>query len=181
VPQSWLVPWETIGRYESGFNQLAVNDSPAGIAAGTPEGLMQTVMGTYMRYHQPGTALNIFDPVSNIAAAIRYIVATYGNPDDTPGLIALAHGKPYSYYDSGGPLPAGMTVAVNKTGQTEEVLTPAERAAWVALVKQMLSQQGSAGAAGERPPININYYGTQQPTQEQMAIIMRQLSLAIGG
>lgn len=180
APQSWLSPLETIGRYESGYNAAAVNSTPAGIAAGTPEGIMQTIMATFQEYHQPGTSLSIFDPIANIAAAIRYIRAEYGNPDDTPGLIALSQGKQYSGYDSGGWLQPGGSIPINQTGQPEAVLTPAESAAWVALVKQMLSQQGSAGAAG-RSPVNLYFTGPQMPGQEQLAEMYRQLSLAAGG
>jgi hypothetical protein len=179
APQSWIQPLETIARYESSFNPVAVNNTPAGIAAGTPEGIMQTIGATFQAYHQPGTSLSIFDPVADIAAAIRYIRADYGNPDDTPGLLALAKGQPYSYYDSGGwlmPAAAG----VNQTGQPEAVLTPQQSQALVALAQHLNSSPGSTGTAGA-PVANLYFTGPQIPGPEQLAEMYRQLSLAMGG
>jgi hypothetical protein len=82
-------------------------------------------------------------------------------------------------YDSGGWLmPSGMPGAampVNNTGQPEAVLTPAESQAWVALVKRMLSQPSGFGG----PQAVFQYYGTQQPTPEQQAIMRRDLALSL--
>lgn len=179
APQSWIPPLETIGRYESGYNAAAVNNTPAGIAAGTPKGVMQTIMATFQEYHQPGTSLSILDPIANIAAAIRYIRAVYGNPDDTPGLMAVAQGKTYTGYDSGGWLQPGSSIPINQTGQPEAVLTPQESAAFIALVRRMTSQPG--GTAGGSPVANLYFTGPQMPGPEQLAEMYRQLSLAMGG
>jgi SLT domain-containing protein len=179
-PVSWIPGLEEIAHYESGDNPYAVNDTPAGIAAGRPEGIMQMVMGTFLANHVPGTSDNIFDPIANIASSTTYIGRNYGSPEMTPGLIAVSQGKAYSYYDAGGSLPPGATLAVNATGSTEEVLTPAERAAWVALVKRMLSQpQGTS--AGTAPNVTVQYIGTQVPSLETQAIMNRNLALALSG
>ena len=172
VPATWIPGLEQIGSHESGFNAQAVNRTAAGVAAGLPEGVMQTIMPTFLAYHAAGTSSNIFDPVANIAAAARYIQAEYGDPANTPGLRAVAQGQPYSGYDSGGWLPPGMTAAVNLTGKPEAVLTPAQSAA--------LQQLATGG--GARPPaqVTVNFYGTQLPSAEQMAEIERRLSLAVG-
>jgi hypothetical protein len=179
VPATWIPGLEEIAKYESGYNPLAVNNTAAGIAAGLPEGVMQTIGATFQKYHVPGTSLSIFDPVANIAAAARYIRYDYGNPDNTPGLLALAQGKQYTGYDSGGWLQPGMSIPVNQTGRPEAVLTPEESAAFIAMVRNMLSR-GSAPSGGGATAV-ANYYGPQYPSAEQNAIIMRDLALTIGG
>jgi hypothetical protein len=183
VPSSWIPDLETIAWYESSDNPNAVNRTAAGIAAGTPEGLMQTVLGTFNEYHMPGTPDNIFDPVANLAAAIRYIKADYGNPANTPGLIALAHGSAYTGYDQGGWLmPGGMPI--NQTGQPEAVLTPAQSSALQALARWAEATLGSGGSPNGGGPlggVNFNYFGTQHPGVEQRAMMRRDLALALSG
>jgi SLT domain-containing protein len=177
APLSWIPSLEEIAQHESGYDPDAVNNTPAGIAAGTPEGIMQTIMSTFLGYHQPGTSMDIFNPIANIASAIRYIRVSWRTPDETPGLVSLGAGGPYTGYDSGGWLmPHGRPV--NNTGQPEAVLTPEESAAWVALVKQMLAQSaGSAGGLG--PTVVNNWYGPQMPSQEQLAIIDRRMAFTL--
>jgi SLT domain-containing protein len=62
---------------------------------------MQTIMSTFMAYHQAGTSTNIFDPVANAAAAINYIKSRYGSINNVPGIESLAHGGPYVGYSQG--------------------------------------------------------------------------------
>ena len=104
APLSWLSDLETIGKYESGYNPNAINnsDTNATVLHDPSRGIMQTIMSTFLAYHQAGTSMNIYNPVANIAAAIRYIRARYGSPGNTPGIISLAHGDGYVGYDSGG-------------------------------------------------------------------------------
>ncbi|MFF4403584.1 phage tail tape measure protein [Streptomyces sp. NPDC001404] len=74
VSMSWLNGLEVIAMNESGGNPNAINNWDSNAAAGDPSrGLMQTIMSTFMAYHQPGTSTNIYDPVANAAAAINYI------------------------------------------------------------------------------------------------------------
>jgi SLT domain-containing protein len=123
----------------------------------------------------PGTSTNIFDPVANIAAGIGYIRSRYGDPGHVPGIMALASGAKYVGYDSGGALPPGMTMAVNKTGQPEAILNPQQT--------QWLQQAAGHGASVKQAPpqVNVNYYGPQEPSPEQKAIMMRDLSLLMTG
>lgn len=188
VPTSWIPGLEEIAHYESGDNPDAVNNSPAGIAAGTPEGIMQMVMGTFLAHHVPGTSMNIFDPVANIASSSRYILGEYGDPLKTPGLISVSHGGAYTGYDGGGvlpPLPPGMKVPVNMTGQPEAVLTPDESQAlkvMAAALVQMTRNGGASGPGAAQPvTANFNYFGTQFPTPEQRAQQMRDLTMTLSG
>ena len=176
VGMSWAPDLETIGQHESSFNPSAINLSDSNAAAGDPsKGIMQLISTTFSEYHQPGTSPNIFEPVANIAAGINYIKGRYGNPGDVPGIISLAQGGKYVGYDSGGVLPPGMTAGVNMTGKPEAVLTPQQTQALESLVSR------PAGAAGQAPMVNLNYYGPQEPSPEQKAIMLRDLSLLLGG
>jgi hypothetical protein len=173
VPASWIPDLETIGQHESSDNPNAINMSDSNSAAGDPSrGIMQLIGSTFAAYHAPGTSMNIYDPVANIAAGSRYIQGRYGTPANVPGIMSLAQGGKYVGYDSGGILPPGMTAAVNLTGKPEAVLTAEQTHA--------LSQLGSGGGARPAPTIINNWYGPQMPSQEQMAEIERSLSLLVG-
>jgi SLT domain-containing protein len=57
---------------------MAINNWDSNAAAGTPsKGLMQTIDSTFNTYALPGHT-NIWNPVDNIVAAVRYANATYG-------------------------------------------------------------------------------------------------------
>jgi hypothetical protein len=63
---------------ESSGNPSAVNNWDSNALAGTPsEGLMQTIVPTFNTYALPGHT-DIWNPVDNILAAVRYANATYG-------------------------------------------------------------------------------------------------------
>lgn len=77
--EQWQAGLNTLISRESGWNPNAVNNSDSNAAAGTPSiGLAQVIQPTFDQYKVPGFT-NIYNPVANVAAAIRYIVATYGN------------------------------------------------------------------------------------------------------
>ena len=175
VPSSWLTDLETIAYYESGDNPNAENTTDSNAAAGDPSrGLMQTIMSTFNAYHVAGTSNNIFDPVANAAAAIKYIQARYGNIASVPGIRNIAAGGSYVGYDSGGWLQPG---GLNTTGQPEAVLSPEESRAFVSIAKQLTQQ----GAGGLQPTVVVNVTGTQWPNVEQIAYIKRELALAVSG
>ena len=67
-------------------------------AAGIPSaGLMQTIAPTFDAYALPGYG-NIYDPVDNIIAGVRYALARYGSLDNVPGVAAVRSGQPYVGY-----------------------------------------------------------------------------------
>lgn len=83
-PPGTLAQWEaglnTLITRESNWNSSAVNGTDSNAAAGHPsKGLAQVIQPTFDAYHVAGTSSNILDPIANVAAAIRYIVARYGN------------------------------------------------------------------------------------------------------
>lgn len=73
--------------HESGGDVNAVNrwDSNAigevqsdGARLQSSRGWMQTIPQTFARFHAPGTSANVYDPVANICAALRYMAHRYG-------------------------------------------------------------------------------------------------------
>lgn len=65
---------------ESGGNPKAINLWDSNAAKGIPsKGLMQVIDPTFKAYARAGFNSNIYDPLSNILASIRYAVARYGS------------------------------------------------------------------------------------------------------
>ncbi len=76
----WQKGLNTLITRESGWNPNAQNNWDSNAAAGmASRGLAQVIPPTFASNHVPGTSNNIFDPVANVAAAIRYITRRYGN------------------------------------------------------------------------------------------------------
>ncbi len=80
LPQSLAPKVERIVMKESGGNPRAINNWDSNARRGTPsQGLMQTVPSTYKAYVHPSLANRpITDPVANLTAGIRYMIANYG-------------------------------------------------------------------------------------------------------
>lgn len=65
---------------ESGGNPKSINLWDSNALKGTPsKGLMQVIDPTFKAYALPGHNKNIYDPLSNILAAIRYSLSRYGS------------------------------------------------------------------------------------------------------
>ena len=65
---------------ESSGNPGIVNNWDINARNGTPsKGLMQVIDPTFRAYAMPGYNTNIFDPLSNILASMRYALARYGS------------------------------------------------------------------------------------------------------
>ena len=75
--------WPVMARrmkQESGGNPRAINDWDINAKRGTPsKGLMQVIDPTFRAYAHPSYARDIWDPLSNILASIRYTKARYGS------------------------------------------------------------------------------------------------------
>jgi cell wall-associated NlpC family hydrolase len=116
-------------RTESSGNQNAINltDSNA-TQLGTPsKGLMQVIDPTFQTYRDPKLVNNIWDPMANIAAAIRYATAHYGS------LVAGMRGLPYA---SGGIIPGAPS---------GKDTVPA----WLSPGEAVISRQGGAETANK--------------------------------
>lgn len=95
---NWLPGLMTMGQRESGNNPRAVNRSDPNAAAGHPsKGWMQTIDSTFAAHWRPGTSNNIFDPVSNAAAAIHYVMTRYHVSIDGSDLMRkVQQANPYA-------------------------------------------------------------------------------------
>ena len=131
---------------ESGFNPRAVNDWDSNAKRGTPsKGLMQVIGPTFRAYARPGFDKDIFDPLSNILASIRYTRAAYGSLKrgwDRPG--GYADGglvKPFLHDSGGWHLPGELSV--NQTRKPEAVLTNGQWASISSLVESV--REGRSG------------------------------------
>lgn len=85
-------------QHESGGNPHAENDWDSNAAAGHPsKGLMQTIDSTFNAYALPGHT-DIWNPVDNICAGVRYALSRYGSLDNVPGVKAVHDGGSYVGY-----------------------------------------------------------------------------------
>lgn len=67
-------------QHESGGNPKAINNWDINAKRGTPsKGLMQVIDPTFKAYAKAPYNKNIWDPLSNMIAAIRYTVSRYGS------------------------------------------------------------------------------------------------------
>jgi SLT domain-containing protein len=168
VPTSWAGPLNTLIMRESGGNPRAINLWDSNARAGHPSiGLMQTIGPTFSRYRDPRLPNVITDPISNIVAGINYIKRTYG----TIFNVQQAVGRSPRGYDSGGWLPPGATMAVNKTGTPEAILTGRQ---WDSV--QALAAQGASGG-GTGAVINV-YAREGQNTEAIANDVVRRLDFS---
>ncbi|WP_280272207.1 transglycosylase SLT domain-containing protein [Nocardia wallacei] len=85
-------------QHESSGNPHAINLWDSNAAAGHPsKGLMQTIDPTFNAYALPGHR-DIWNPVDNIIAGVRYSIARYGSVSDVPGIAQMRAGGSYVGY-----------------------------------------------------------------------------------
>lgn len=102
-------------RTESNGNPNAVNNWDINAKNGTPsKGLMQVIDPTFKAYAMPGFNSNIYDPLSNILASIKYALATYGS---------LTNAYRGVGYENGGIITKEHIARVGE-GNKEEVVIP---------------------------------------------------------
>lgn len=136
-------------KQESNGNPKAINNWDSNARSGNASrGLMQVIPPTFRSYAMKGFGSNIFDPLSNILASMRYALARYGSLsaaynrkggykhggtiagyalggsiNDENALSMLSGMMPAKKYDDGGYLPPGLTTVLNATGKPEPVFT----------------------------------------------------------
>lgn len=78
---------------ESSGNPNAINNWDINARNGVPsKGLMQVIDPTFRSYALPGYNKNIYDPLSNILASLRYAMARYGSLDRAFRGVGYANG-----------------------------------------------------------------------------------------
>ena len=117
----WIV------QHESSWNPNAQNPSS------TAYGLFQFLDSTWASVGASKTS----DPALQIQAGLAYIAQRYGTP-----AAAQAFWAQNGWYDQGGILPPGATLALNGTGQPEMVLTATD---WGKITTLILAVQALLG------------------------------------
>ncbi|MEV8637328.1 transglycosylase SLT domain-containing protein [Streptosporangium sp. NPDC051023] len=85
-------------QHESGGNPHAINLWDSNAAAGHPsKGLMQTIDPTFNSYKLAGHD-DIYNPVDNIIAGVRYAISRYGSVSNVPGVVGSKTGTGYVGY-----------------------------------------------------------------------------------
>lgn len=94
-----LLPYlRTMAIKESSGRPDAINKWDSNWKAGHPsKGLLQTIDSTFNAHKLPGHD-DIWNPVDNAIAAIRYAVSRYGSLENVPGIKAMARGGKYIGY-----------------------------------------------------------------------------------
>ncbi len=78
---------------ESSGNPAAINNWDINAKRGTPsKGLMQVIDPTFKAYARPGFDSNIYDPMSNVLASIRYAKSRYGSLENAYRGVGYANG-----------------------------------------------------------------------------------------
>lgn len=97
IPTSWGPYILLMIGHESGGDPTVTNPNLVQYAPGVyehAEGILQTMPSTFQAYAVPGH-MNIWNPVDNIAAALRYIQVEYKSPANIDG---IGNSKPYIGY-----------------------------------------------------------------------------------
>ena len=133
----------TMAMYESSGNPRAVNLTDSNAKAGHPsKGLLQTIDSTFNAYSIAGHN-NIWNPVDNIIAGVRYAESRYGSLANVPGIKSLANGGSYKGYAVG-----STNIDVDQTARVHkgEMIIPAYQAE--ALRQALAGNTPMAGGVG---------------------------------
>lgn len=114
-------------KVESSGNPRAINNWDSNAAIGqNSRGLMQVIPSTFAAFRDKSLSNDIYDPLANIVASIRYTLARYGSLQrGWAGRKGYADGglvEPY-LHDNGGALEPGLSFISNKTRKPEAILT----------------------------------------------------------
>src|SRR5690606_11342140 len=99
--------------------------------------LMQMIDPTFNAHKMKGLN-NIFNPVHNAVAAIRYIKSRYGTVFNTPGIRSIMKGGPYKGYADGGIVTTKQLAWIAEGGWAESIIShdPAKRVSQRAIWEQ---------------------------------------------
>jgi SLT domain-containing protein len=112
-------------QHESSGNPRAINRTDSNAKAGHPsKGIMQTIDSTFNRWSIKGHK-DIWNPVDNIIAGVRYAESRYHSLDNVPGIKAMANGGKYKGYAVG-----STNIDVDQTARVHkgEMIIPAAQA-----------------------------------------------------
>jgi phage-related protein len=144
-------------------NAIATDPSDPNVAAGRPsKGLIQAIDTTYQAHRDPALVDNIYDPLSNVVAGIRYADAEYG---DISNIWPKVMG-----YDTGGIVPPGLTTVNNQTGQNEYMLTPDQMGMVQGLIDVLRMVGATPNTFGGVQPVNVEQVNGKDLTGKDMPV-----------
>lgn len=148
-------------RTESNGNPKAINLWDPNAMKGTPsKGLMQVIDPTFKAYAMPGFNSNIYDPLSNILASIRYALATYGS------LSAAYRGVGYA----NGGIVNQHQIAEIAEGNKPEIIIPLDKAKRSRAMQLLAIAQDKLGVK----PKSVNNSSDSSGTLETLVSLMIQ-------
>lgn len=161
----WLAGVLTIARRESSFNPRAINNWDSNARRGTPsKGIMQTIDPTFNAFKIPGLG-DIWNPVHNMVAAIRYILRRYG---DISRVQQANPNAPAKGYRMGGIADPGTFAVLGEAGSPEVVLPlhPGMKERRFELLRQagLLAPNTTSTTATTHVNVTQNITGVSQPT-----------------
>lgn len=147
----------TMAMDESSGNPRAVNNWDSNAKAGHPsKGLLQTIDSTFNAYSIAGHK-NIWNPVDNIIAGVRYAESRYGSLANVPGIKSLANGGAYKGYAVG-----STNIDVDQTARIHkgEMIIPAHQADAIrkALASNTPLAAGLGSFGGKNGPATLNFH-----------------------
>lgn len=142
---------------ESGGNPYAINLWDSNAKKGTPsKGLMQVIDPTFNAYARAGFNKNIYDPLSNILASVRYAIARYGTLAKAYRGVGYANGgiatKPSVFGEDG----AEMAIPLSKDKRNRG------RSLW-AQTGEMLGMSYTPESSATSYSTNNTEYNTYSP------------------
>ena len=167
LPQTakYIKAWQSQARTESTFNPKAKNPSGA-------SGLVQVKPGTFNQYKLPGHG-NIWNPLDNLIAGMRYAKARYGKK----GMLnQIGHGLPYK---TGGIISTDGTYRLADGGYPEAVMSldPARASDTMKLMNYVQSKIGTSDKKNKRPNQIPNKYASNSQSNNSAELNMMQQQL----
>ncbi|EGP5031371.1 tape measure protein [Enterococcus faecium] len=148
-------------RTESNGNPRAINNWDINAKNGTPsKGLLQVIDPTFRQYAMPGFNSNIYDPLSNILASIRYALSRYGSLRNA----YRGHG-----YANGG-IVNQHQIAEIAEGNKPEIIIPLDKAKRSRAMQLLAIAQDKLGAK----PKSVNNSSDSSGTLETLVSLMIQ-------
>ena len=165
---SYLPALHYIAMMESGGDPNAINLWDSNAAAGHPsKGLMQTIDSTFAAYAMPGMT-DIWNPVHNAVAAIRYMIDRYGSIANHPGLgsggyVGYAVGSSY--------IPQDMWAMIHKG----EAIIPADEVRMLNKMMNPLNPYKNSGGSV------LDSLGLQMPIMNMRHNTPKRVDSGFGG
>ncbi len=148
-------------RTESNGNPRAINNWDINAKNGTPsKGLLQMIDPTFRAYAMPGFNSNIYDPLSNILASIRYALSRYGSLRNA----YRGHG-----YANGG-IVNQHQIAEIAEGNKPEIIIPLDKAKRSRAMQLLAIAQDKLGVK----PKSVNNSSDSSGTLETLVSLMIQ-------